>query len=110
MPFVFAALTIKSVGKAAQSIVVEVRRQFAQITGLMEGKSDPDYAACVDLCTKTSLREMILPTLVAIVTPLVTGLILGCNGVVGMLAGATASGFLLAVFMSNAGGAWDSAK
>jgi K(+)-stimulated pyrophosphate-energized sodium pump len=110
LPFVFAALTIKSVGKAAQSIVVEVRRQFAQITGLMEGKSDPDYAACVDLCTKTSLREMILPTLVAIVTPIVTGLILGCNGVVGMLAGATASGFLLAVFMSNAGGAWDNAK
>ncbi len=110
LPFIFAALTMESVGKAAQSIVVEVRRQFKEITGLMEGKAEADYASCVDLCTKASLREMVLPTIVAIVAPVVTGLILGYHGVVGMLAGATASGFLLAIFMSNSGGAWDNAK
>ena len=110
LPFVFAALTMGSVGKAAQSIVVEVRRQFKSIKGLMDGKADPDYATCVDLCTKASLREMILPTIVAIVAPIATGLLLGYHGVVGMLAGATASGFLLAIFMSNSGGAWDNAK
>ena len=110
LPFVFAALTMESVGKAAQSIVVEVRRQFKEITCLMEGKAEADYASCVDLCTKASLREMVLPTVVAIVAPVVTGLVLGYHGVVGMLAGATASGFLLAIFMSNSGGAWDNAK
>ena len=110
LPFVFAALTMESVGKAAQSVVVEVRRQFKEIVGIMEGKADPDYAKCVDLCTKASLREMILPTIVAVVTPVVVGLILGTTGVVGMLAGATVSGFLLAIFMSNSGGAWDNAK
>ena len=110
LPFVFAALTMESVGKAAQSIVVEVRRQFKEITGLMEGKAEADYTSCVDLCTKASLKEMILPTVVAVITPVVTGMILGYHGVVGMLAGATASGFLLAVFMSNSGGAWDNAK
>ena len=110
LPFVFAALTMESVGKAAQSIVVEVRRQFKEITGLMDGKADPDYASCVDLCTKSSLHEMILPTIIAIVVPVIVGLILGCTGVVGMLAGATASGFLMAIFMSNSGGAWDNAK
>ncbi len=110
LPFVFAAITMDSVGKAAQSIVVEVRRQFKKITGLMEGKADPDYATCVDLCTKASLKEMILPTVVAIVTPVIVGLILGYQGVVGLLAGATATGFLLAIFMSNSGGAWDNAK
>ena len=101
---------MKSVGRAAQSIVKEVRRQFREIAGLMEGKSDPDYANCVDLCTRASLREMVLPTLVAVAAPIAVGLALGCAGVVGMLAGATASGFLMAVFMSNAGGAWDNAK
>ena len=110
LPFVFAALTMNSVGKAAQSVVVEVRRQFKEITGLMEGKAEADYAKCVDLCTKASLKEMVLPTIVAIVCPVVCGLILGVNGVVGMLAGATASGFLMAIFMSNSGGAWDNAK
>lgn len=110
LPFIFAALTMESVGKAAQAVVVEVRRQFKEITGLMEGKSDPDYAKCVDLCTKASLHEMILPTVVAIIVPIITGLVLGYMGVVGMLAGATASGFLMAVFMSNSGGAWDNAK
>ena len=76
----------------------------------MEGKADADYASCVDLCTKASLREMIFPTIVAVVVPVIVGLVLGCTGVVGMLAGATASGFLMAVFMCNAGGAWDNAK
>lgn len=110
LPFIFAALTMESVGKAAQSIVVEVRRQFREITGLMEGKAEADYTSCVDLCTKASLKEMVLPTIVAIVTPIVAGLILGYQGVVGLLAGATASGFLMAIFMSNSGGAWDNAK
>lgn len=110
LPFVFAALTMSSVGKAAQSVVVEVRRQFKEITGLMEGKADADYASCVDLCAKASLREMIAPAVIAVVVPVAAGLILGCSGVVGMLAGATATGFLLAVFMSNSGGAWDNAK
>ena len=110
LPFVFAALTMESVGRAAQSVVKEVRRQFHEITGIMEGKAEPDYARCVDLCTKSSLREMVLPTIVAVVVPIATGLLLGCTGVVGMLAGATATGFLLAVFMSNSGGAWDNAK
>ena len=110
LPFVFAALTMSSVGRAAQSIVIEVRRQFKEIKGLMEGKAEADYETCVDICTRASLREMILPTLLAIVTPVVTGLILGYNGVIGLLAGSTATGFLMAVFMANAGGAWDNAK
>ena len=110
LPFVFAALTMNSVGRAAQSIVVEVRRQFKEIKGIMEGKTDPDYATCVSLCTKSSLHEMVLPTIVAIVVPVVVGLVLGYNGVIGLLAGATVTGFLMAIFMSNSGGAWDNAK
>ena len=110
LPFVFAALTMNSVGRAAQSVVKEVRRQFKEIKGLMEGKADADYARCVDLCTKASLKEMVLPTIVAVAVPIVVGMVLGCAGVVGMLAGATISGFLMAVFMSNSGGSWDNAK
>ena len=110
LPFVFAALTMESVGRAAQSVVKEVRRQFKEITGLMDGKADADYAKCVDLCTKSSLKEMVLPTIVAVVVPVVVGMVLGETGVVGMLAGATATGFLMAIFMSNSGGAWDNAK
>ncbi len=110
LPFVFAALTMDSVGKAAQSVVLEVRRQFKEITGLMDGKADPDYASCVDLCTKSSLHEMVLPTIIAIIVPVIVGMVLGVNGVVGMLAGSTVSGFLMAIFMSNSGGAWDNAK
>ena len=110
LPFVFAALTMESVGKAAQSVVVEVRRQFKEILGLMDGTAEADYAKCVDLCTQSSLKEMIAPTLLAIAAPVVVGLVLGYHGVVGMLAGATASGFLMAIFMSNSGGAWDNAK
>ncbi|MBR3271922.1 MAG: sodium-translocating pyrophosphatase, partial [Clostridia bacterium] len=110
LPFVFAALTMNPVGRAAQSVVKEVRRQFREITGLMDGKADADYARCVDLCTRASLREMVLPTIVAVIVPIVVGMTLGSAGVVGMLAGATASGFLMAIFMSNSGGAWDNAK
>ncbi len=110
LPFVFAALTMSSVGRAAHSVVIEVRRQFKEIAGLMEGTAEADYAKCVDLCTKSSLHEMILPTIVAVIVPVIVGIVLGCTGVVGMLAGATATGFLMAVFMSNSGGAWDNAK
>ena len=110
LPFVFAALTMDAVGRAAQSVVIEVRNQFKKIKGLMEGKADPDYAKCVDMCSRSSLKEMILPTVIAIVVPVAVGLVLGFYGVVGMLAGATASGFLMAIFMSNSGGAWDNAK
>ena len=110
LPFVFAALTMNSVGRAAQSVVKEVRRQFREIRGLMSGEAEADYASCVDLCTKASLREMVFPTVVAVAVPVIVGLVLGWTGVVGMLAGATVSGFLLAIFMSNAGGAWDNAK
>ena len=110
LPFVFAALTMESVGRAAQSIVVEVRRQFKSIPGLMEGTAEPDYRSCVDLCTKSALHEMVLPALLAIVVPVIVGLIMGVVGVTGMLAGATVSGFVLAVMMSNSGGAWDNAK
>ena len=110
LPFVFAAFTMEAVGKAARSVVAEVRRQFREIKGLMTGEAQPEYATCVDLCTRSSLREMILPTLVAVVTPIVIGLLLGYQGVVGMLAGATASGFVMAIYMSDAGGAWDNAK
>ena len=110
LPFVFAALTMNSVGRAAQSVVLEVRRQFKEIAGLMDGKADPDYARCVDLCTKASLKEMVVPTVIAVVTPIVVGMILGYKGVVGLLAGATVTGFLMAIYMANAGGAWDNAK
>ncbi|MBO8127033.1 MAG: sodium-translocating pyrophosphatase [Firmicutes bacterium] len=110
LPYVFGSMTMKAVGRAAQSIVVEVRRQFREIAGLMEGKAKPDYANCVDICTKSALGEMVAPSLLAVVAPVVVGLILGVNAVQGLLAGATVSGFLLAVMMSNAGGAWDNAK
>ena len=110
LPFIFAALTMRSVGRAAESVVKEVRRQFRSIAGIMEGKADPDYKTCVDLCTRASLREMIAPTVIAVIVPVAVGLVLGPAGVIGLLAGATATGFLLAVFMSNSGGAWDNAK
>lgn len=110
LPFIFASITMNSVSRAAQSVVKEVRRQFKEIVGLMDGKAEADYEKCVDLCTKASLREMVLPTLVAVIVPVAVGVVLGCTGVVGLLAGATVSGFLLAVFMSNSGGAWDNAK
>ncbi|MBQ2614050.1 MAG: sodium-translocating pyrophosphatase [Clostridia bacterium] len=110
LPFLFSAYTMQAVGRAAQKVVVEVRRQFKDVPGLMEGKADADYETCVDICTRSSLREMILPAALGIIAPIVVGLVLGVNGVVGMLAGALVSGFVIAVMMANSGGAWDNAK
>ncbi|MCI2106350.1 MAG: sodium-translocating pyrophosphatase [Intestinimonas sp.] len=110
LTFVFSAFTMSAVQTAAQAIVVEVRRQFKEIAGIMEGKVDPDYASCVGLCTQGALHEMVTPALLAIIIPIVTGLILGAEGVVGLLGGVSITGFAMAVFMSNAGGAWDNAK
>jgi len=110
LTFVFSAFTMSAVQTAAQSIVVEVRRQFRQIPGIMEYKADPDYASCVTLCTKGALREMVAPALLAIIVPILTGLVIGPIGVVGLLGGVSVTGFAMAVFMSNAGGAWDNAK
>ncbi len=110
LPFLFSSLTMNAVGRAAQGIVVEVRRQFCEIKGLMEGKADPDYARCVDICTRSAQKEMILPALTAIIFPIAVGLILGPYAVAAMLAGATVSGFILAIMMANSGGAWDNAK
>ena len=110
LTFVFSAFTMSAVQKAAESIVVEVRRQFREIPGIMEYRADPDYASCVALCTKGALHEMVAPAVLAIVVPILTGLILGPTGVVGLLGGVSVTGFAMAVFMSNAGGAWDNAK
>ena len=110
LTFVFSAFTMSAVQTAAQSIVVEVRRQFREIPGIMEFKADPDYSACVSLCTKGALHEMVIPALLAIIVPIATGLVLGPTGVVGLLGGVSVTGFAMAVFMSNAGGAWDNAK
>ena len=110
MAFVFCGLTMNAVGRAAQKMVEEVRRQFSEISGILEGKADPDYARCVAISTKGAQREMMLPALMAIIVPIVTGVILGVAGVLGLLIGGLSSGFVLAVFMANAGGAWDNAK
>ena len=110
LTFVFSAMTMSAVQTAAQSIVLEVRRQFREITGIMEGKTDPEYGKCVALCTKGALHEMVAPAVLAVVVPIITGLILGPTGVVGLLGGVSVTGFAMAVFMSNAGGAWDNAK
>lgn len=95
--FAFSSFTMSAVGRAASKIVIEVRRQFKEIKGLMEGKSDPDYASCVDICTKSALRELIIIAAIALITPIAVGLILGPNGVAGLLGGSTTSGFVLAV-------------
>jgi len=110
MPFVFCALSLRAVGRAAGSIIEEVRRQFRQIKGLLEGKAEADYSSCVVLTTRAAQRQMMLPSLLAIVTPILAGLLLGVRGEVGLLVGALSSGFVLAVFMANSGGAWDNAK
>ena len=110
LTFVFSAFTMGAVQTAAQTIVTEVRRQFEEIPGIMEYKAKPDYQACVGMCTKGALHEMVVPALLAIIVPIVTGLILGPTGVVGLLGGVSVTGFAMAVFMSNAGGAWDNAK
>ena len=110
MPYLFSALTMTAVGKAAYEIVLEVRRQFREIPGLMEGTGKPDYRTCVDISTRSALRQMIAPGLLAILVPLATGYILGAEALAGLLVGAIASGFMLAVMMANSGGAWDNAK
>ena len=110
LPFLFSAITMQAVGRAAGRIVTEVRRQFREIKGLMTGEVQPDYEACVDICTRSSQKEMIFPALVAIIAPLLVGILLDFDGIAGMLAGAAASGFCLATMMSNSGGAWDNAK
>ncbi|HHY56261.1 MAG TPA: sodium-translocating pyrophosphatase [Chloroflexi bacterium] len=110
LPFLFTALTMTAVGKAAKEIVLEVRRQFKEIVGLMEGAAKPDYARAVDISTRSALREMVVPGLLAVISPVLIGFLLGKDGLAGMLVGAIASGFLLAVMMANAGGAWDNAK
>jgi K(+)-stimulated pyrophosphate-energized sodium pump len=110
MAFVFCGLTMNAVGRAAQSMVEEVRRQFREIVGIMEGTAEPDYARCVEISTKGAQREMLFPSILAIVTPVIVGVIFGVGGVLGLLIGGLSTGFVLAVFMANAGGAWDNAK
>ena len=110
MAFMFCGLTMNAVGRAAQSMVEEVRRQFREIVGIMEYKAEPDYARCVAISTKGAQREMMLPSLLAIIVPIVTGVIFGVAGVIGLLVGGLGAGFVLAIFMANAGGAWDNAK
>jgi K(+)-stimulated pyrophosphate-energized sodium pump len=110
MAFVFCAMTMKAVGRAAGAMVEEVRRQFREIPGILEGTGKPDYAACVAISTQGAQREMLMPSLLAIIVPVVTGLILGVPGVMGLLAGGLTTGFVLATMLNNAGGAWDNAK
>ena len=110
LPFLFSAVTMKAVGRAASKIVLEVRRQFKEIPGIMEYKNKPDYKSCIKICTQSSQHEMIVPAIIAVLAPIVVGTILGFNGIAGMLAGTATAGFLLAVMMSNSGGAWDNAK
>ncbi|MBU2699247.1 K(+)-stimulated pyrophosphate-energized sodium pump [Sporomusaceae bacterium BoRhaA] len=110
LPFLVCAFTMEAVGKAAFEMIGEVRRQFREIPGIMEGTGRPDYARCVDISTKAAIREMIIPGLLAVGTPILVGFVLGAKSLAGFLAGVTASGVLLAIFMANAGGAWDNAK
>ena len=110
LPFLFSAMTMNSVGRAANQMIEEVRRQFREDKGIMEGTSKPDYANCVDISTKAALKEMVMPGVMAIIAPLAVGIILGCEALGGMLAGALSAGVLLAIMMANAGGAWDNAK
>ncbi|MCM8790535.1 MAG: sodium-translocating pyrophosphatase [Candidatus Omnitrophica bacterium] len=110
LPFLFCAMTMRAVGRAAGGIVVEVRRQFKEIAGLMEGRAKPDYARCVKIVTAAAQREMVLPALMAIIAPILLGILAGVDSVTGMLTGAVVSGFVLAIMMANAGGTWDNAK
>jgi K(+)-stimulated pyrophosphate-energized sodium pump len=109
-PFLFGALTMQAVGRAAMAMVTEVRRQFREIPGLIEGTADADYARAVDISTNGAMKEMVLPGILAVAAPILVGVILGAEALGGLLIGSIASGFLLAVMMANAGGAWDNAK
>lgn len=110
LPFLFSSMTMKAVGRAAGAIIAEVRRQFKEIAGLIEGRAQPDYALCVGIAARAAYREMVLPSLTAIIAPILVGLLIGVEAVVGLLAGATVCGFVLAVMMANSGGCWDNAK
>ena len=110
MSFLFCGLTMNAVGRAAQKMVEEVRRQFREIKGILEGKAEPDYARCVGISTKGAQQEMLFPSLLAIIVPIAVGVIFGVAGVLGLLIGGLSTGFVLAVFMANSGGAWDNAK
>ena len=110
MAFMFCGLTMNAVGRAAGHMVEEVRRQFREIPGILTGKAEPDYARCVEISTKGAQHEMVLPSLLAIIAPILTGVIFGVTGVIGLLIGGLSTGFVLAIFMANAGGAWDNAK
>ena len=110
LPFAFSALTMSAVGNAASAMIDEVRRQFREIPGIMERKAKPEYAKCVDISTSAALREMIVPGLIAVIVPVVVGILLGAEALGGLQAGALITGVLMAIFMSNAGGAWDNAK
>ncbi|MDP2864341.1 MAG: sodium/proton-translocating pyrophosphatase, partial [bacterium] len=110
LSFLFCSLTLKAVSRGAQAVVEEVRRQFKEIPGIMEERVEPDYGRCIDLITKKSLKEMILPGILVILTPILVGVILGAEALGGVLAGSLITGFLLALLMANAGGAWDNAK
>ena len=110
LPFLFSAMTMDSVSKAANKMIEEVRRQFKTIPGIMEGKGKPDYSSCVEISTQAALKEMMLPGLMAVAAPLLCGVILGSSALGGLLAGALVTGVLMAIFMANSGGAWDNAK
>jgi K(+)-stimulated pyrophosphate-energized sodium pump len=110
MPFLIASLTIKGVGRAANKMVIEIRRQFKEISGLMEGTAEPDTGRCIDIVTRSALKEMILPGILAVIAPLLVGFLIGKEALGGFLAGATATGVLMGIFMANAGGTWDNAK
>ena len=110
MAFLFCGLTMNAVGRAAQKMVIEIRRQFREIAGILEGKQRPDYTNCVRISTKAAQHEMIFPSLLAIIVPMLVGVILGPAGVIGLLAGGLGAGFVLAIFLANSGGAWDNAK
>lgn len=110
MPFLFCSMTMRAVGRAAGKIVIEVRRQFREIVGIMEGKARPDYAHCVNIATRSAQKEMVIPSLMAIIVPILVGLLVGVEAEAGLLCGATVTGFLLAIMMANAGGSWDNAK
>ena len=110
MSFLFCGLTMNAVGRAAQKMVLEVRRQFAEIKGILTGEGTPDYKRCVEISTKAAQHEMLVPSIVAILVPIIVGLVFGVAGTLGLLIGGLGSGFVLAIFMANSGGAWDNAK